>query len=353
MLSALKFSGYEVEHDWGTGGHNKKHGGAVLPDAMRFIWKDWPKQVETHFDASRSRAPEMLVDGEDWQVVSEGHEGDVVSPVVDKKANLFFATRNKGEIFKITPSGEKSLYWSVGRWAANKNFVGEFDQPLVRGLAIGPDGDVYGALPFQKSIVKFPSDDSREFEVIATNVRASGIVVANDKTIYFTDIDNNSVWMKRADADPVVAATGFTSVKGIALNADQTLVYVSDFGGRYIWSSVRRDDGTLAHSQPFFHIHSPPATVDVRPHTDGMCVDKAGWVLAATKMGIQVCDQPGRVNLILPPPTGTSSPSHVTFGGENNQTIIATLGNKVLKRKVKLTGVQPWASPVKPPKPRL
>ena len=36
MLSALKFSGYEVDHVWGQGGHNRKHGGAVLPDAMRF-----------------------------------------------------------------------------------------------------------------------------------------------------------------------------------------------------------------------------------------------------------------------------------------------------------------------------
>ncbi len=352
MLSALKFSGYEVDHVWGTGGHNKKHGGAVLPDAMRYIWKDWPKNVETHFDKSRSRAPEFLLDSEDWQVVSENKERNLISPVFDNQGNLFYASRNQGEIFKITPSGEKSLFWSVDRWGANKRFSGKFEQPLISGLAIGPNGTVYGALPFQKSIVKF-SNDSPEFETIASDVRAGGIVVANDQTIYFTDTGNNSVWMKRPDAEPVVVATGFSGVRGITLSTDQTLVYVSDFDGRYIWSSVRGQDGTLQHTQPYFHMHTPPAAVDVRPHTNGMCVDKAGWVLAATKMGIQICDQPGRVNLILPPPAGLDSPSHVTFGGTDNQTIFATFGNKILKRKIKLTGVQPWGEPVKPPKPRL
>ena len=40
---ALQFSGYEVAHAWGEGGHNGKEIGIIFPDAMRFLWKDWPK----------------------------------------------------------------------------------------------------------------------------------------------------------------------------------------------------------------------------------------------------------------------------------------------------------------------
>src|SRR5687768_16755124 len=42
MERALKFAGYEVSHAWGTGGHDGKHATEVFPDAMRWLWKDWP-----------------------------------------------------------------------------------------------------------------------------------------------------------------------------------------------------------------------------------------------------------------------------------------------------------------------
>ena len=39
MLSALEFAGYEVAHAFGDGGHTARHGAAVLPEALRFLWK--------------------------------------------------------------------------------------------------------------------------------------------------------------------------------------------------------------------------------------------------------------------------------------------------------------------------
>ena len=46
MERALEFSGYEVNHVWGEGGHNGEQGTAVFPAAMRWLWKDWPKPVQ-------------------------------------------------------------------------------------------------------------------------------------------------------------------------------------------------------------------------------------------------------------------------------------------------------------------
>ena len=42
MFAALKFKKYDVKFDFGTGGHDGFHGSAVLPDAMRWIWRDYP-----------------------------------------------------------------------------------------------------------------------------------------------------------------------------------------------------------------------------------------------------------------------------------------------------------------------
>jgi enterochelin esterase-like enzyme len=40
MAAALKDRGYDVRFEFGTGGHNGKHGGAILPDSLRWLWRD-------------------------------------------------------------------------------------------------------------------------------------------------------------------------------------------------------------------------------------------------------------------------------------------------------------------------
>ena len=42
MERAFVFAGYEVNHAWGEGGHDGKQATEVFPDAMRWLWKDWP-----------------------------------------------------------------------------------------------------------------------------------------------------------------------------------------------------------------------------------------------------------------------------------------------------------------------
>jgi enterochelin esterase-like enzyme len=40
MASALKFAKYDYKFEFGTEGHNGKHGGAILPDSLRWLWRD-------------------------------------------------------------------------------------------------------------------------------------------------------------------------------------------------------------------------------------------------------------------------------------------------------------------------
>ena len=46
MESALDFAGYELFFKWDRGGHSIKHGTALFPDAMRWLWRGWPAAVE-------------------------------------------------------------------------------------------------------------------------------------------------------------------------------------------------------------------------------------------------------------------------------------------------------------------
>jgi enterochelin esterase-like enzyme len=39
MAAALKFRGYDYRFEYGDGGHTHKHGGALLPDTLRWLWR--------------------------------------------------------------------------------------------------------------------------------------------------------------------------------------------------------------------------------------------------------------------------------------------------------------------------
>ncbi len=41
MAAALKFAGYDYKFEFGDGGHNGKHGGVILPDSLRWLWRDY------------------------------------------------------------------------------------------------------------------------------------------------------------------------------------------------------------------------------------------------------------------------------------------------------------------------
>jgi enterochelin esterase-like enzyme len=43
MAAALKFRGYDYRFEFGDGAHTHKHGGALLPDALRWLWRDYAK----------------------------------------------------------------------------------------------------------------------------------------------------------------------------------------------------------------------------------------------------------------------------------------------------------------------
>ncbi|MFI4876445.1 MAG: alpha/beta hydrolase [Blastopirellula sp. JB062] len=43
MAAALKFANYDYQFVMGTGAHSGKHGGAIFPDTMRWLWRDYPR----------------------------------------------------------------------------------------------------------------------------------------------------------------------------------------------------------------------------------------------------------------------------------------------------------------------
>ncbi len=57
---------------------------------------------------------------------------------------------------------------------------------------------------------------------------------------------------------------------------------------------------------------------------------------SASRLGIQVLDQTGRVNAILPVPSG--QPGNSSFGGPDFSILYVTCGDQVYRRKLKARG---------------
>lgn len=58
LMKALAQKGYDVNYSWGMNLHGQKMGGAILPDMMRWLWRDGPVSTDPNDMVERSfRAP--------------------------------------------------------------------------------------------------------------------------------------------------------------------------------------------------------------------------------------------------------------------------------------------------------
>ncbi|MFD2256729.1 SMP-30/gluconolactonase/LRE family protein [Luteolibacter algae] len=333
MQRSLEWAGYEVNHVWGKGRHNRKHGDSIFPDAMRWLWKS--KTVSVHPSRSNSRASEYLIPGEDWKVLTAGHqwaEGMAFAP----DGSLFFTDVPASKLYKISPSGEQSLI--------------DADTGKTNGLAIGPDGLIYGASPAAKEIRTWdPATGERK--TIFSGATSNDIVVRHDGHIYFTNpVEKKVHHLAAGSLNHSIVETKLERPNGIGLSADQSLLFVADFTGRFIYSYQINEDGSLKNRQKYFHAHLPD---DGPGALDGMTVTANGMPLVATELGIQIFDQPGRVQLIIPRPKPEDKrTNYVAFGGPDRKTLYVATAGTIYTRKVNLKGADPL-SPTKPPKPGL
>jgi gluconolactonase len=136
---------------------------------------------------------------------------------------------------------------------------------------------------------------------------------------------------------------------GIRLSPDQSLLLVDDPDLKWVLSFQVQADGSLRDAEPFYRLETRDDSS--RTGAAGMTVDSLGYLYVATRLGIQVCDQPGRVVTIINPPA--SGPVlGVAFGGADLQDLYVDVGDQLYRRHLLRKGVLPWVLQ-KPPAPHL
>jgi gluconolactonase len=331
LYSALKYTGYEVTFEIGKSGHDNQHSASIFPDALRWLWQGYPKPIaKPPANGSRQLIGALLDPAKDWELVSEGHnlaEG----PAIDKQGQVFFTDIRNNKIFKIGLDGKVTLF--------------KEDSGGANGLMFGPDGRLYACQNGKRRVVAYTMDGAES--VIADDVGSNDLAINSRGEIYFSDFNNKRVWFIDKSGAKRVVHEGITFPNGVLLSPDQWLLFVADWGDRWVWSFAVQPDGSLAHGERFYRLEAEDDLL--RP--DGMTVDTDGNLYVATRLGVQVLDQAGRVNAIIAKPQ-PGAITNVVFGGPDLNVLYATTSDKVYRRVIRAKGVHPW-TPVMPPRPRL
>ena len=277
----------------------------------------------------------ILIPGEGWKLVGEGYKF-TEGPVASKDGKVLFNDIPESKTYTVGADGNATVAIDGSKKA--------------NGMAYGPDGRRYVVATETSQVIAYGGETQ---EIIAEGIKGNDIVVRHDGGIYFTQPNaevSGKVWFIIApDKWKKVVDEGLKYPNGICLSPDQSLLYVADSRSHWVYSYIVQPDGSLAHKQKYFHLHVPDTADDAG--ADGMRTDRDGRLWVATRLGLQVCDQPGRVNCIIPTPNGKCS--NLCFGGANFDTVYATCGDKVYSRKVKVKGANHFEAPIKPGTPRL
>lgn len=263
---------------------------------------------------------EILVEGEDWELVAEGYKF-TEGPAVDASGNVFFTDVPNHKIYKI--ANDKSVTTFVE------------DSHRTSGLMFGPQGMLYGCRRGLQQIVAYGADGTAT--AIAEGVDGNDLVVNRQGGIYFTEPSTNQIWYISPTGEKRVVDRGIEKPNGIILWPDQKTLVVADTAGPHLWTFRIEADGSLRYKQPYYTMRLSRGKEG--SGADGMTVDSRGRLYVATYAGLQFFDTQGRISGVILNPNEKRI-SNVVFGGPKLDTLYITCGNRVFCRRTQATGVR-------------
>jgi gluconolactonase len=205
LFDALQFQGYDAKLTLGTGGHDTKQGGAELPDALRWLWRDYSPEkgvgkVEVH--------PPAALDQAGW----------------DKRGSVW------------------STVEAVGNW----EILGKSDLPgldLARGIALGggaqtSDGTIYTGGP---RTLEWGLRGGKQKAVASPSSWLGAIAISPDQAmLVVTDWNRRQQWSMQLDKDgtPINAEPFYrleslddeAGSRGAAFDSSGQVYFATDIG---------------------------------------------------------------------------------------------------------------------------
>jgi sugar lactone lactonase YvrE len=326
MDKALKFSGYDYQFRIIDGRHVAGYMDNWR-EAMAFLWKGWPERVKA--GPSAPRAQEVIIPGEDWQLVAEGFKS-TRGPACNASGEVFFADTSSDKIHRIDLDGKVSVF---------ATHTGN-----AHGLTVGADGKLYAVSEKTGKLMSYDSNGAGS--VILDGLPGQSILAVPGGGLYVTSNGDKpnaagTVWFVK-DGKKTQVDSGLKFATGLAYRPDQWLLSVADGHSKWVYSYQMNADGTLTNKERFFPLHV--ADWDDDAGAESVCYSLEGRQFIATKSGVQISADDGPTQVILPMPD-RSRVIGVCLGGPSQDTLFAFCGNKIWKRKVQhhaIGAFTPW-----------
>lgn len=318
-LNALKWAGYEVANSWSDGGHSGPQGFSVFPDALRYLWKDWPNPVGQGATGN-GVFREILRAGEDWVKVPVP-AGRLASLAANAAGEVFVRNEEDGSIHRVDVEGN----------------VKSFAQGPAQGgqMACGSDGKLYQLNPDQDEIWVYQPNG--EGAVFTTGLK--GIDIASDAggrifVSEFTDsADQGRIWRFGPKGEKTLVSKGLPCIRTLTISSAQNAVYFGD-GKSWLYSGLLGE--TLTDVQRWCELEIDTLSGDARI---GGIVALDGRTLAGSQLGIQVITNYGVVEAIVPGPK--HGVTDLVFGGPSFDHLYVLSDHQLFRRIMNISQKTP------------
>jgi enterochelin esterase-like enzyme/sugar lactone lactonase YvrE len=326
MDKALKFSGYDYQFRVIDGPHVAGYLDH-WQEAMAYLWRGWPERVKA--GPSAPRAQEILIPGQDWQLVAEGFQS-TRGPACNATGEVFFADTAANKIHRIGLDGKVSI------------FAEEAGQ--AHCVTVGADGTLFTISERSGKLIRY--DATGRGSVVMEGVFGHSILARPDGGLYVTSNDDKAglpgtVWLIK-DGKKTLVDSGIKFATGMAYRPDQWLLSVAEGHSKWIDSYQIQADGTLTNKERFFHLYV--ADWDDDAGSESICYSIEGRQFIATRSGVQISADDGPTQVVLPVPD-RSRVIGVALGGPDKDTLFAFCGNRIWKREIRqhaMGAFSPW-----------
>lgn len=333
MASALDYMGYDVRFDQAEGyAHNADFGSSLFPEAMKWLWR-----TEQHTPVYDTRGDlggdltllKLLVPGKSWELVKD-QLGFADAMCADSRGNIYFCDMRAPMIYRVD---------------ASDNTLSEIAAESVSGLAVGPDGMLYGCQGAQQRVIKI-DPSSASVEIVATGVSPNDLVVTTDGALLFTETRTQKIIrIQLASGEVDTVDEGLNRPNGIALSPDGGTLAVSEHGGEFAWMFRVRPQGLLDAKLPSMTLRIPidpkgefkfnePPPYQAASRGDGMAVDSKGRYYITSALGVQIFDPTGRPCGLFPKPDEDQPLVNCVLGGSDANWLYIAHGTRIYRRQL-------------------
>lgn len=241
--------------------------------------------------------------------------------------------RGTHSIYYGTRAYPDAMRWLWRGWPA-KVEVGDSMNEMLKSLLV--KGEQWREIV---EPVEVFAKDNKEIAKYVKN--SSRVQTLHNGDKYISDTNGEIFFIKNGAKKGLKLETLPTSGEEIAIYPNGKLLIANEKNSNWLISYIIAPDGSLHSGQQYYWLHN----TDNHNHTPygNMVFDTLGNLYVASAIGIQVCDQNGRVRAILSLPTEGRAVDEIAFVGNK---IYAKCGGKIYVRVVAHTGYNSADAPI-------